>query len=402
MLTHISLQAVSQLRIDRNVDIKFEIKGKNAQQISELRMNCFVFKDSVAFQADSLDNLCKRHLKNGGELSLLKTHALCKDIYGKFSDRKYELLSTGKQVFCFDYLDSPEKLNETQLPPRDKFFNKLKNESVSEEDYVHAQAVFSEFKCGTLAEYLTIYLIMDVIILQELMDHFSVLAGKNFGLFPEHYQSLPGLAFDAAKLLTGVSIELPQDLAQVEFFEQGLRGGFTNTFQKYFATAQDYEDLSEAQKKQFPFQEYQDMCEYYGGYPELVYVDANNLYGHVQLMDLPHTDFKWLPKQQLKAFEKTLLGGTLPKISSSFSKKKGFICEADIFLPKHLHHKFDGFPLCPEIRKVDPSEFSDGQMFQYRTVLPKLSKDAPDSGQKKLVADLHVKRNYILHHRFNN
>ncbi len=45
-------------------------------------------------------------------------------------------------------------------------------------------------------------------------------------------------------------------------------------FQKFFATAGDYDKLSPQQKETFPHAEYDDMCRENGGEPHLAYVDV--------------------------------------------------------------------------------------------------------------------------------
>ena len=43
--------------------------------------------------------------------------------------------------------DSLERLNETQLPPKEAFYSKLNKSHISDEAYEHAQKVWSEFDC---------------------------------------------------------------------------------------------------------------------------------------------------------------------------------------------------------------------------------------------------------------
>ena len=61
-------------------------------------------------------------------------------------------------------------------------------------------------------------------------------------------------------------------MEQVEFYEKGLRGGFTNVFQKYFATGEDYKNLSPEKQKKIPIDEYKKMVEENNGHPNLIYV----------------------------------------------------------------------------------------------------------------------------------
>ena len=93
-----------------------------------------------------------------------------------------------------------------------------------------------------------------------------------------HFRSLPGLAFEASKLKTKMDLSLPKDMEQVEFYEKGLRGGFTNVFQKFFATGGDYKNLPPEKQKKFPIEEYKKMVQENGGDPNLLYVSIIKYY----------------------------------------------------------------------------------------------------------------------------
>jgi len=48
-----------------------------------------------------------------------------------------------KGVFPYDWFDSFEKVNETKLPPKEKFYSKLNDSEISDSDYEHAQKVWN-------------------------------------------------------------------------------------------------------------------------------------------------------------------------------------------------------------------------------------------------------------------
>jgi len=60
--------------------------------------------------------------------------------FATHSDLSVDLLLQ-KEAYPYDYMNCWERFDETALPPRDKFFNKLRDEEFSEEDYGHAQKV---------------------------------------------------------------------------------------------------------------------------------------------------------------------------------------------------------------------------------------------------------------------
>lgn len=50
-------------------------------------------------------------------------------------------------------MDSFEQFNEDELPPKKAFYSTLKNETISNENYVHTQDVFRLFGMVDLGDY---------------------------------------------------------------------------------------------------------------------------------------------------------------------------------------------------------------------------------------------------------
>ena len=62
-----------------------------------------------------------------------------------------------KQVYPYEYMDSWDRFIETSLPPKEAFYNKLCGQALSDEEYAHAQKVWSRFGCKTILDYHHIY-----------------------------------------------------------------------------------------------------------------------------------------------------------------------------------------------------------------------------------------------------
>ena len=58
-----------------------------------------------------------------------------------YADDKNSLL-TKKGIYPYEYMNSPEKLKETQLPPKEAFYSRLNDEGFSDENYTHAKKVW--------------------------------------------------------------------------------------------------------------------------------------------------------------------------------------------------------------------------------------------------------------------
>ena len=70
------------------------------------------------------------------------------------------------------------------LPDRSKFFSSLKNEYISEKDYLHAINVQSAFEMNTMGNYHDIYLKTDVLLLTDVFKKFIDMCLKYYGLDP--------------------------------------------------------------------------------------------------------------------------------------------------------------------------------------------------------------------------
>ena len=81
-----------------------------------------------------------------------------------------ELLRKG--IYPYEYMDSFERFNETQLPSIDKFYSNLSDENITQKDYEHAQKVWKEFNCKTLGDYHNLYLKSDVTLLADVFQTF--------------------------------------------------------------------------------------------------------------------------------------------------------------------------------------------------------------------------------------
>ncbi|WP_219823744.1 hypothetical protein, partial [Enterobacter cloacae complex sp. 2DZ2F20B] len=105
------------------------------------------FLDSIRFLNCSLENLA--YFLSDEKKQILKSHFP--------NEEKFNLLIR-KGVFPYDYITEMSVLDQSYLPSRDKYFNKLYECDVSENDYVHAMNVWNVFKCNTLGEYSDLYL----------------------------------------------------------------------------------------------------------------------------------------------------------------------------------------------------------------------------------------------------
>ena len=80
---------------------------------------------------------------------------------------QYGLL-TRKGVYSYEYINSWDQFEETQLPPISAFYSNLNMSLISEEDYQHAQRGWKEFGIHNLEDYHDLYLRTDVVLLANI------------------------------------------------------------------------------------------------------------------------------------------------------------------------------------------------------------------------------------------
>ena len=311
-----------------------------------------VFIDSFQFMSQSLDrlvgNLWKDSMKYTSEV---------------FRDRQLELMLR-KGVYPYDHMDDFSRFAETELPPKEEFYSILNDQHISDEDYLHAQAVWKMFQLKTMGGYHDLYLKSDVLLLADVFENFRMTCLNCYKLDPCHYFTSPGLAWDAALKMTKITLELLVDVDMYQFIEKGLRGGISYIANRY----------GKANNKYMKNYDPKSPSKY------IMYLDANNLYGWAMCQFLPTGGFRWLTSDKLKTFK-------LNKYKED--SKRGCILED----PQKLHQLHNDYPLAPQKIKIKEEWLSD----HCKKIADKF--DIKVGLVHKLVSTLESKEKYVLHYR---
>ena len=260
-----------------------------------------------------------------------------------YSELQYDLL-TRKGVYPYEYVNSWDQFNETQLPPIDAFYSNLNMSSISEEDYQHAEKVWEEFGIRDLGDYHDLYLRKDVALLANVYEPFRDTCLKHYKLDPAHFYTSPGLAWKACLKHTGIKLELLTDSDMLLMFERGIRGGITQVVRKYASANNKYMGDRFDPRSESSY---------------LQYLDANNLYGWAMSQPLPTGGFKWVDVNPNKISE------------LATRTDKGYLLEVDVSYPKELHNPHNDLPFMCERMEI--------------------------IGVEKLVPNLRDKKGYVIH-----
>ncbi|KAL9982399.1 hypothetical protein ACROYT_G004435 [Oculina patagonica] len=352
---HHLMQAMSKISKEAQKEVK--CVANNMEKYITFSFGGLRFIDSLNFLQGSLDSLVTATPKES--LNITKS-------ISTQSDESFELLCK-KGIYPYEYMDSWERFSETSLPEKEKFYSKLNDENITDEEYKHAQNVWETFGCQTLGDYHDLYVKTDVSLLADVFENFRKICLEKYGLDPANYYTTPGLSWDALLKKTGVELELLTDYEMHLFVERGLRGGISMVSKRYAKANNPYvEGFDPSQPKKY-----------------IMYLDANNLYGWAMSKPLPKSGFRW---KMVMPTEKEIM------TKKEFAKA-GWILEVDLEYPKELHDAQNSYPLAPEKKKINKEMFSPYQ----KKIIKNLDLKLPES--EKLVLTLEDKSNYVVHYR---
>ena len=173
-------------------------------------------------------------------------------------------------------MDSFERFQEPQLPPKNAFYSSLTEEDISEIDYTHGKRVFNHFDMTDLGDYHNFYLLTDVLLLADVFENFMDMYLQYYGLDPAHNYTFPGLSWQAALKITDVELDLLTDIDQHLFIKEGIRGGVAMISHQYtWANAPGMENYDASKRNNY-----------------IMYLDANNIYGWAMSQPLLTSNFK--------------------------------------------------------------------------------------------------------------
>ncbi|CAB4011854.1 hypothetical protein AC249_AIPGENE9596, partial [Paramuricea clavata] len=316
---------------------KIEVIANNMQKYMSFRVGKqLVFIDSMQFMSSSLEALV-------GNLDKSRF----KRMQSEWQGEELEMLLK-KGVYPYEYMSCWEKFDDKSLPEKSAFYSSLYEEEVNDNDYSRACKVYKKFDCKSLGDYHDLYLKTDVLLLADVFEDFRRVCLDAYKLDPAHYISAPGLSWDAMLKRTGVKLDLLSNVDMYQFIEKGMRGGVSYIGHRYAKANNKY------------------MSDYDPEKPSsyIMYLDANNLYGHAMSEELPYGKFRWIDVDKVKLED------------YGKGKEKGLILEVDLEYPSELHKLHSDYPLAPEKMEIS---------------------DDMSTGVKKLVTTLTGKTSYVCH-----
>ena len=175
-------------------------------------------------------------------------------------------------------------------------------------------------------------------------------------LYSLYCVSLPGYTWQCGLKNTGINLQTLQDKDLILTLENNLRGGISSVMGDRYVKSDDNK--------------------------KILYIDANNLYGHSMSQPLPYNEFNFDKNVKLE-----------DNLNTPDDSDVGYSVEVDLTYPDNIKEKIKNFPFAPVNRKINPDDFI--------AYLKKIKSDTYTQ-TKKLTCDWSDKKDYLVHYRLLN
>ena len=165
--------------------------------------------------------------------------------------------------------------------------------------------------------------------------------------------SLTGYTWQCGLKYTGLNLQTLQDKDMILLLENNIRGGISSVMGDRYVS-------SDENKK-------------------ILFIDANNLYGHSMSQPLPCDEIK---------FDKSIKLEDI--LNTSDDNDIGHFVEVHLKYLDNIKGKTMKFPFAPVNKKINPDDFND----YMETIKPNTCTQT-----KKLICDWSDKKNYLIHYR---
>ena len=327
-----------------------KIIPKSLENYVSVQVGCLRFLDSYRFLSSSLDKL----VKSLDNFPIMKLEGMSDDLFKK------------KLAYLYEYLNLDNFREPLNLTKED-YWSTLTQSYPSDDDIKRTQELIDKNKIKNGRELTMLYLKMDVLQLADVFENFVESFTREYKINPLYSYSLPGYTWKAGLKLTNIKLDFIKDTAKLPsgkelllLLENNIRGGISSVMG-------DRHVQSDENK-------------------QILYIDANNLYGWAMSQYLPIGEFEELNFPEEYELEQIVEDLRFIPDDNEY----GFFIECDLLYPAEIKEKTKNFPFCPYQTKADPDLFS---AYMNNVNQPSYK---PTS---KLMCDVTNKSKYMIHYR---
>ena len=186
-----------------------------------------------------------------------------------------------------------------------------------------------------------------------MFEKFIKVSVNEFGINPLYCVSLPRYTWQCGLNYTGINLQTHQDKDMILLLENNIKCGISSVMGSRYVK-------SDENKK-------------------ILYVDANNLYGHSMCQPLPYDEIKFDQNVEIEE-----------NLNTPDDSDIGYFVENNLIYPDNKKQKTKNFPFAPVNKKINPDIFNE-----Y------MRENKPDTyiQTEKLICDWSDKKNILVHYR---
>ena len=308
-----------------------------------IQVGCLRFLDSYRFLSSSLDKLVKS----------LDSFPIKEE--NGFKDKLFKK----KLAYPYEYLNLDnfqERLNLT----KEDYWSTLTQSYPSDDDIKRTQELINKNKIENGRELTMLYLKMDVLQLADVFENFVESSTREYKINPLYSYSLPGYTWKAGLKLTNIKLDYNKCKELLLLLENNIRGGISSVMGNRHVQSDENK--------------------------QILFIDANNLYGWAMSQYLPTSEFEKLQLPEEYILEQIVEDLTHCPDNNEFC----YFIECDLEYPAEIKENTKNFPFCPYQTKADPNLFS---AYMNNVNQPNYK---PSS---KLMCDVTNKSKYMIHYR---
>ena len=292
-----------------------KIIPKSMENYVSVQIGCLRFLDSYRFLSSSLDKL----VKSLDSLPVMDENGFKDKLFRKKLAYPYEYLN-------LDNFREPLSLTKD-------YWSTLTQSYPSDDDIKRTQELIDKNKIKNGRELTMVYSKMDVLQLTDVFENFVESSTREYKINPLYSYSLPGYTWKAGLKLTNIKLDFIKDKELLLLLENNIRGGISSVM--------GVRHVQSDENKQ------------------ILYIDANNLYGWAMSQYLPTGEFAMLPLNPCNYTDNYNLEQLVEDLLQiPDDNEYGFFIECDLEYPAEIKEKTTNFPFCPYQTKADPDLFS--------------------------------------------
>ena len=216
---------------------------------------------------------------------------------------------------------------------KEEYWSTLTQSYPSDDDIKRTQELIDKNNITTGQEITMLYLKMDVLQLADVFENFVEKSTLMYGIIPLYSYSAPGYTWKAGLKLTNIKLDYIKDKDILLLLENNIRGGISSVMGDRHVHSDENE--------------------------QILYIDANNLYGWAMSQYLPTGEFEILPPNPCNYTDHYNIQQLVEDLLQiPDDNEYGVFIECDLEYPVEIKEKTKSFPFCAYQTKADPTLFS--------------------------------------------